>query len=61
MKDFVTLVVPALVGVAIIGAWLFMVIAHPEQKVPDLKVPDLMVNSVTTIMGYFFGVGVGRS
>ena len=56
MKEFATIIVPAVVGLAVIGAWLFLVIQHPDQKVPDL-----MVNSVTTILGYFFGVGVGKT
>jgi hypothetical protein len=56
MKDFATIVVPAVAGFGVVRSWLFLVIYHPDQKVPDL-----MINSVTTIFGYFFGVGVGKS
>ncbi len=56
MKEFATIVVPALVALGVVSAWLFLVVYHPDQKVPDL-----MVNSVTTILGYLFGVGVGKT
>jgi hypothetical protein len=55
MKDFVLLVVPAVIALAMVAASIFIMIYHPERDVPAF-----MVNSLTTILGYYFGVGVSR-
>jgi hypothetical protein len=56
MKEFILLVVPAIIALAMVAAAIFMMVYHPDQKVPDF-----MVNSLTTILGYYFGVGVAKS
>jgi hypothetical protein len=56
MKEFVLLVVPAIIALSMVAAAIFMMVNHTEQKIPDF-----MVNSLTTILGYYFGVGVAKS
>jgi hypothetical protein len=56
MKAFIMLVVPAIITIAMVGAAIFITINHPDQTIPDF-----LVNSLTTILGYYFGVGVAKS
>lgn len=53
MREFVLLVVPAIIALAMVGSAIFMMIYHPDKEIPAF-----MVNSLTTILGYYFGVGV---
>lgn len=50
MIAFITTIVPAIIGICVVLAWLDMIIYHPTQPVPEL-----MVNTVTTIIGYYLG------
>ncbi len=56
MKEFILLVVPAIIALSMVAASIFVMVNHPDQKVPEF-----MVNSLTTIIGYYFGVGVAKS
>jgi len=52
----VLLVVPAIIALSMVAAAIFIMVVHPDQKIPDF-----MVNSLTTILGYYFGVGVSKA
>jgi hypothetical protein len=56
MKDVVLLVVPAVIALAMVGSAIYIMI-----NFPDRDVPSFMVNSLTTILGYYFGVGVSKT
>jgi hypothetical protein len=56
MKGFVLLTVPAVIALSMVASAIFIMIYHPEQKVPDF-----MINSLTIILGYYFGVGAAKS
>ncbi len=56
MKEFILLVVPAIIAFTMVGSAVYMMI-----YIPDQKVPEFLVNSLTTILGYYFGVGVVKS
>jgi hypothetical protein len=56
LRDFVLLVVPAIIALAMVAAAIYLMV-----YLPDRKIPDFMVNSLTTILGYYFGVGVAKA
>ena len=56
MKPFITFGVPAMIALAMVGASIFIVIDYPDRAIPDF-----LVNSLTTILGYYFGVGIAKS
>jgi hypothetical protein len=56
MKNFTLFIVPALIALAMVSSAIFIAIGHPGQNVPDF-----MINSLTMILGYYFGVGAGKS
>jgi hypothetical protein len=55
MRDFVLLVVPAIIALAMVAAALYLIV-----YAPDREVPVFVVNSMTTILGYYFGVGISK-
>ncbi len=56
LKGIVLLVVPGVIALVIVAVISYLVIAQPEREVPGV-----LVNSMTTILGYYFGVGVTSS
>jgi hypothetical protein len=56
VKTFTLFIVPAIIALTLVTSVLFMVVNHPDQKIPDF-----LINSLTIILGYYFGVGAGKS
>jgi hypothetical protein len=56
MKNFMLLVVPAIIALTMVTSAVFITIYHPDQTIPEF-----LVNSFTTIMGYYFGIGAAKS
>jgi hypothetical protein len=50
MKGFVLLVVPAIIGLSMVGSAIYITMYNPTQTIPQF-----MVDSMTTILGYYFG------
>ena len=50
MKQFILLVVPAIIGLGMVGSALYITIYSPTQQIPPF-----MLDSMTTILGYYFG------
>lgn len=55
VKDFVLLIVPAIIALAMVAASIYLMIWT------DKEIPAFLVNSMTTILGYYFGVGVAST
>ena len=53
MREFSLLFVPAVIAFAMVGSVLYIVITDPGRPVPEL-----LTNSIATILGYYFGIGV---
>ncbi len=56
MKDFVLLVVPAIIALSMVAAAIYIVLNFTGRDIPGF-----MVNSLTTILGYYFGFCVAKS
>ena len=54
MLEVVMTLVPALIALALVVAFVYLVIEN--SAVVDYEVPGALVNSLTTILGYYFGV-----
>jgi hypothetical protein len=47
---------PAIIAFAMVGAATYLLITAPAAPLPDF-----LVNSVTMILGYYFGIGIAQS
>lgn len=54
-RDFVLLVVPAIIALAMVGTSVYLMVWT------DKEIPAFLVNSMTTILGYYFGIGVNSN
>ena len=48
------LVVPAIIGLSVVGAVIYLAIDDPSQEIPEI-----LTGSMTTILGYYFGYAAG--
>jgi hypothetical protein len=53
--DFFLFIVPAIIALLFAGTFAYLLIAH--QNNPDYATPKELSAAMTTIIGYFFGVG----
>ena len=53
MRDHIIVAVPAFIALGLVGALIYRIIFEPS-----LPIPDILTNALTTITGYYFGVGV---
>ena len=58
-NEFLVYIVPAIIAVLFAVTFLYLIIAN--QGKPDYSVPKELSSAMTTIIGYFFGIGVANA
>jgi hypothetical protein len=53
--NFIAAFVPAMIAFAMVGAALYLMITAPATPLPNF-----LVNSLTMILGYYFGIGIAQ-
>ena len=53
--NFIAAFVPAIIAFAMVGAAVYLMITTPATPLPDF-----LVNSLTMILGYYFGIGIAQ-
>lgn len=54
-RDLVLTVVPAIIALVMVASSVYLMIWT------DKEIPPFLINSMTTILGYYFGMGVNSS
>jgi len=58
-NDFLVYIVPAIIAILFAVTFLYLIIAN--QGKTDYSVPNELTSAMTTIIGYFFGIGVANA
>lgn len=53
--NFIAAFVPAIIAFAMVGAAVYLMITEPATPLPNF-----LGNSLTMILGYYFGIGIAQ-
>ena len=55
MREMILLIVPAIIGLSIVGVALYLVVANPGDEIPKI-----VEHSMYAVLGYWFGYAAGN-